>query len=163
MSSTILINTQRSIGWLQVILGGVVIGVGDTIFATMVWFSWDSAGFTKLFQTIAVGLLGKASYDGGTGAALLGVFCHFFIATMFVLAYTLVSLRRPELLRKPFVFGPLYGVLLYLIMNLVVLPLSRVGRFPSLQHIDWIVLSILAHMMFGMVCVYFSRRALRRQ
>ncbi|MEO8460650.1 MAG: hypothetical protein ABI451_08985, partial [Dokdonella sp.] len=146
--------------WLQVILGGVVIGLGDTIFATMVWSSWDSAGFTRLFQTIAVGLLGKASYDGGTGAALVGVLSHFFIATMFVLTYALVSRRNPSLLGKPLVFGPLYGVLLYLIMNFVVLPISRVGRFPSLQHIDWIVLSILAHMVFGVICVYFSRRAL---
>jgi hypothetical protein len=43
-----------------------------------------------------------------------------------------------------------------------VLPLSRVDAHPTLAHPDWIILSILAHMVFGVVCVLFARRALQR-
>ena len=42
------------------------------------------------------------------------------MAAVFVLAAT----RAPELARRPFVWGPLYGVALYLTMNFVVRPLS---------------------------------------
>jgi hypothetical protein len=160
--STISIDTRRSLAWLQVLLGGLVIAIGDTIFASTLWFGWSLQGLVKLFQTIAVGVLGKASHDGGVAAAGLGAGLHLFMATMFVLVYTLVARRMPQLLLKPFVHGPLYGVVLYLVMNFVVLPLSRVDAHPTLAHPDWIILSILAHMVFGVVCVLFARRALQR-
>jgi hypothetical protein len=160
--STISIDTRRSLAWLQVLLGGLVIAIGDTIFASTLWFGWSVQGLVKLFQTIAVGVLGKASHDGGVAAAWLGAGLHLFMATMFVLVYALVARRMPQLLLKPFVHGPLYGVVLYLVMNFVVLPLSRVDAHPTLAHPDWIILSILAHMVFGVVCVLFARRALQR-
>ncbi len=155
------ISTRRSPDWLQVLIGGLIIAVGDMTFATILWFSWSASGLQKLFQTIAVGVLGQASYHGGTAAAVLGAVLHLCMATMFVLAYTLASRRQPALLRKPFVYGPLYGVLLYVVMNFVVMPLSRVDAHPTLKHPDWIILSIIAHMVFGAVCVLFARRALQ--
>ena len=152
---------RPSIAWLQVFYGGLLIAIGDTIFATTLWFSWDAPGFTKLFQTIAVGVLGQASYQDGVQAAWLGAGLHLFMASMFVLAYTLVRRRASELLRKPLVYGALYGVLLYAIMNFVVMPLSLVDAHPTLKHTDWIIYSVFAHMVFGMICALFARRALR--
>lgn len=160
--STILVASRSNIHWMQVFLGGLIIAIGDTIFATTLWFSWDAPGFTKLFQTIAVGVLGQASYQGGVQAAWLGAGLHLFMASMFVLAYTLVSRRAPQLLRKPLAYGALYGVLLYAIMNFMVMPLSRVDAHPTLKHPDWLIYSVLVHMAFGMVCVLFARRALQR-
>lgn len=147
--------------WLQVFWGGLLIAIGDIAFAITVWFSWNAAGLTRVFQSIAVGVLGKSSFDGGVSTAALGAGLHLLMATMFVLAYTLVGQRIPKLLHKPFVYGPLYGVLMYVIMNFVVMPLSRVGASPSFKHLDWIGMSIVAHMVFGTICVLFARRALR--
>ncbi|HEV8695697.1 MAG TPA: hypothetical protein VGQ93_16170 [Lysobacter sp.] len=152
---------KSSTAWSQVLWGGLIVASADIIFATTLWFTWNTAGLIRVFQTIAVGVLGKASFDGGVAAALLGAGLQVFMATMFVVAYTLVSRGAPGLLRKPLVYGPLYGVMLYLIMNFVVMPLSRVGRSPSMEHPDWIFLSVLAHMVFGVICVVFARRALR--
>jgi hypothetical protein len=154
-------DMKRSTDWPQALWGGLIVAGADIAFATTLWFTWDTSGFTRVFQTIAVGVLGKASFDGGVVTALLGAGLQVFMATMFVVAYTLVSRRAPALLSKPWVYGPLYGVLLYVIMNFVVMPLSRVGRSPSMEHPDWIFLSILAHMVFGVICVIFARRALR--
>jgi hypothetical protein len=149
------------IAWPQVALGGLLIALGDAAFATTYWFSWSVAGVTRMFQSIAVGVLGKASYDGGAAAAALGAALHLVMATMFVAAYALVARRRPALLGKPLAYGIAYGVLMYLIMNFVVMPLSRVGRAPSLEHPERLVWVVLAHLMFGVVCVLFARRALR--
>lgn len=157
------LHVQRPVEWLQVVLGGLIVAIGDIAFATSVWFSWDAAGIEKVFQTIAVGVLGKASYDGGIQAALLGASLHVLMATSFVVIYTLAARRSPGLLRRPFVLGLLYGVVLYVVMNFVVMPLSRVGRSPSLAHLDTITLSVIAHMVFGVVCVLFARRALARR
>ncbi|GAA0708538.1 hypothetical protein [Dokdonella soli] len=151
----------RSLDWPQVFLGGLLIALGDMAFAITVWFSWNATGFVQVFQTIAVGVLGKASYEGGVPSAVLGAALHLFMASMFVVIYASVARRVPALLRRPFVLGPAYGVVLYIVMNFVVMPLSRVGRAPSLTHMDTIAYSVVAHMVFGVIAVLFARRALR--
>ncbi len=52
--------------------------------------------------------------------------------------------------------------MLYAIMNFVVMPLLRVGAHPARKHTDWIIYSVLAHIVFGMISVLFARRALQR-
>jgi len=147
--------------WRQVLAGGALVAAGDIVFATTLWFSWTAQGLVSVFQSIAVGVLGRASMEGGLPSAALGAGLHLFMATAFVAAYALVARERPGLLRRPWLLGPLYGVVMYVIMNFIVMPLSRVGRSPSFAHLDWIVLSVMAHMAFGVVCVVFARRALR--
>lgn len=153
-------NAHASLDFRQVLLGGLLIALGDAVFATTLWFSWSGSGLTRLFQTIAVGLLGKASFEGGVAAAVLGAALHLFMASVFVAVYALVARRVPRLLQGPLVYGPLYGIMLYVVMNFVVMPLSRVGASPSFKHPDWIILSVIAHMVFGVICVWFARRAL---
>ena len=145
----------------EVLLGGLIVAIGDIVFATTLWFTWTMAGLVRVFQTIAVGVLGKASYEGGVPAAALGAGLHLFMATTFVVVYTMVGRRVPTLLQRPVVYGTLYGVLLYVIMNFVVMPLSRVDAHPTLKHPDWILFSVIAHMVFGVICVLFARRALQ--
>lgn len=154
-------DAAAPIAWPQVVLGGLLIALGDAAFATTYWFSWDTAGVTRMFQSIAVGVLGKASFDGGTAAAALGAALHLVMATMFVAAYALVARRKPALLGKPLVYGIPYGVLMYVVMNFIVMPLSRVGRAPSLEHPGRLVPVVVAHLVFGVLCVLFARRALR--
>jgi len=159
--STVRIDAQRRIAWPQVLLGGLLVALGDFVFATMLWFAWSVPGVIMLFQTIAVGVLGQASYDGGAAAAWLGAGLHLFMATMFVVVYVFAGRRVPNLLQKPFAYGAAYGVVLYVVMNFVVMPLSRVDASPSFEHPDWIFYSVIAHMLFGVICVLFARRALR--
>ena len=147
--------------WASVVVGGLLVALGDFIFATTLWFSWDVEGLKRCFQTIAMGVLGQASYDGGTQSAVLGAVLHVLMATAFVAIYTLVARRYRSLLERPVILGVLYGVVLYVVMNFVVMPLSRVGRSPSFAHPDWITYAVLAHMLFGVICVLFARRALR--
>lgn len=149
------------IAWPQVALGGLLVALGDAAFATTYWFSWNAPGVTRMFQSIAVGALGQASFDGGSGTAALGAVLHLVMATMFVAAYALVARGKPVLLGKPLAYGIPYGVLMYLIMNFIVMPLSRVGRSPSLEHPERLVPVVIAHLVFGVICVLFARRALR--
>lgn len=149
-----------AIDWRPIAAGGLLVAAGDIAFATSWWFSWDAHGLLTVFQSIAVGVLGQASFGGGLPSALLGAALHLFMATAFVAIYAFVARRVPAILRRPFVRGPLYGSVLYVVMNFVVMPLSRVGRSPSFAHPDSIAVSVVAHMVFGVVCVVFARRAL---
>lgn len=152
---------QRSLDWKQIVYGGLLVALGDALFAIAVWFQWNAQGVTQVFQTIAVGVLGKASYEGGTATALLGAGLHVAMAIAFVAFCTALSFRFPLLVRKPAIAGLVYGVGLYVAMNFVVMPLSRVDASPSFKHLDTMSLSVAAHMVFGVVCTLFARRARR--
>lgn len=145
-------------GWL--VLGGLAVGTLDLLFA---WAFWQSRGVgpARILQSIASGLLGKASYAGGMATAWLGAGLHYFIATMFVLTYYYVSLRHAGLQRRPIACGLLYGVLLYIVMNLAVLPLSAAGM-PKFGNLPWVASSVAMHAVFGVMCALFARRAVRR-
>jgi len=80
-----------------------------------------------VFQTIAGGLLHRAAYDGGLKTALLGMVIHYFIAGSVVTCFYLVTRKLPRLLDRPLIFGPIYGLGVYLVMQLVVLPLAKWG------------------------------------
>ena len=80
-----------------------------------------------VFQTIAGGLFHRATYDGGLRTALIGMVIHYFIAGSVVTFFYLVSRKAPILLDRPWVFGPIYGLGVYLFMQLVVLPAAKWG------------------------------------
>lgn len=144
-------------GWI--VLGGLAIGTLDLLFA---WTFWQSrgVGLAQILQTIASGLLGKSSYRGGMATAWLGAGLHYFIATMFVVVYFLAGRHYPHLRRHPVACGLAYGVLLYLIMNLVVLPLSAAGM-PKFDNLPWVASSVVMHAIFGMICALFAHIARR--
>ncbi len=142
----------------QVFYGGLVIAIADTVFFSTFW---GLRGVTpwQIFQSIASGLLGKASFQGGTPTILLGIALHVFIATMFVLVYTLASRGLPALLRRPFVCGPAYGLLAFTVMTYVVVPLSRVPQSGK-QNLTWTFASIAFNLVVvGLVSAWFARRA----
>lgn len=155
-------SARPSLAWSQVLLGGLIVGAADIAFATTYWFSWTAPGLLEVFQAIAVGALGKASYEGGVASAVLGAGLQWFMASIFVLVYALAGRRMPVLLRRPFAWGAPYGLVLYAVMNFVVMPLSRVGASPSLEHPGRLVPVVVAHLAFGVVCAWFARRAVRR-
>ena len=152
---------RRSIDWKQAVYGGLLIAAADAIFAIALWFEWNTKGLTQMFQTIAVGVLGKSSYEGGTATAVLGAGLHVAMAIAFVVICIALGFRLRLLAEKPVVSGLVYGVGLYVVMNFVVMPLSRVDASPSFKRLDWIGMSLVAHMVFGVVCTLFARRARR--
>jgi len=61
--------------------------------------------------------------------------------------------------KRPLVYGPLYGGLLYGIMNYIVVPLSAAN--PGSRNLVWVVLSIAVHaFLIGAPCAIFARRAM---
>jgi hypothetical protein len=113
----------------------------------------------RILQSVAAGLLGKASFEGGTATAALGLGLHYFIASSMSVTYYLVSRRWPVLRRRPVLLGAAYGLLLYGIMNYIVVPLSAAGHGGPKNPL-WVGLNILVHMLLiGVPIALFARRA----
>jgi hypothetical protein len=109
-----------------ILLGGTVAGVLDILAAFLI--SWPRASPVRVLQYIASGALGPAAFRGGAMTAAAGLAFHFSIAFGAAAAYVAASRRWPLLLTRPVACGIVYGVVVYSVMQLVVLPLSRVTR-----------------------------------
>lgn len=144
-----------------VLAGGLVAGTLDMAYACVFWGIKRAVPVERIFQSVAAGLLGEASFDGGAETATLGLVLHYFIATSMAFAYYVVALRRPVLWQRPLPFGAAYGLLLYAIMNYVVVPLSAAGR--GSKDPLWIALSVAVHVaLIGVPIAIFARLAARR-
>jgi hypothetical protein len=112
-------------------------------------------------QSVASGLLGKATYEGGLATGALGVALHFTMMTCIVLAYYLLSRRLPQIARQPFIWGPLYGVGVFCVMNYVVVPLSAIGH--TFQRTPLLFIGeMFSHVVFvGLTIAWFVSRIRR--
>src|SRR5450755_1478849 len=99
-----------------ILLGGLIAGVLDGLDAVVFYGLSFGVTPTALFQHIASGLLGTGSFRGGWYTTVLGVGLHFTIAIGAAAVYYAASLFLPALFRKPWVYGPTFGILVYLFM-----------------------------------------------
>ena len=138
--------------------GGLLAGALDIIYACVFWAMEADLAPTWIFQSVAAGLLGKAAFEGGAATAALGLLLHFSIACTMALTYFLVARRWTALVRRPVPFGIAYGLLLYVIMNCVVVPLSAAG---SASHDPtWIAMTVAVHaFLIGLPIALFAARA----
>lgn len=116
----------------------------------------------RVFQFIASGAVGVKAFHGGLGAAALGVFFHFVIATGAAAVFYALSRRLPALLRKPLLWGPLYGLAVFFFMRYVVVPLSSTPRQPPAK-VSSLANLIFSHIFFvGIpIALVISREAKR--
>jgi hypothetical protein len=152
-------NPKRPNAWVFVLSGGLVAGALDIVYAWAFWAIKAGTPAYRIFQSVAKGLLGAASYKGGAASAALGIFLHFFIAISMSATYYLVARRWSALHERPLPYGAAYGLLLYGIMNYIVVPLSA-ARGGGSGGTLWVTLSILVHMfLIGVPIALFTSRA----
>ena len=115
-------ESSRSAG-RTILLGTLAIGIIDILWAIGMTLL-EGRDPVRPLQAIAGGLLGPAAFQGGSGTAALGLLLHFCIAFVIMTTYYLASRRFPALARRPWLYGPIYGILVFVVMYQVVLPLS---------------------------------------
>lgn len=115
----------RAIGW-----GGLIGGILD-ISDALVFYGVRGVPPERLLQGIARGLLGVRAMQGGWTTAMLGLALHFLIAFTAAAVYYTASRRLRLLRERPVWSGLLYGILVFLFMNMVVVPLSAIHGSPA--------------------------------
>ena len=151
-------------GLRAVLLGGLTVGILDITEAIIFFGLYVPAPPIRIFQSVAAGLLGReAARAGGLPTAFLGGVLHFTIATIITAIYFVVSRRFPAIVRRPVLYGLLYGVVCYFVMSFVVVPLSAAGAPGHTPHWPaWPVLvnGILGHaLLIGLPAALWVSRA----
>jgi hypothetical protein len=126
-------------------LAGLLAGTLD-ILAAFVVYGLRGARPLGILQSIASGLVGRtAAYGGGAKTAALGLVLHFFIATAAAAVYYAASRKLTVLVTRAVPAGIVYGVAVWLFMNFVVIPLSAIGRWPTINALAAVI--IVVHML----------------
>ena len=123
------ISTDRPALWKVIAGATLLVGILD-ISDAFIFYGIRGMAPTRILQGIASGVLGRTAFGMGSRSALLGLFFHFFIAFLATTAFLLASRKLP-LASHPFLYGSLFGIALYIVMNYVVLPLSKIGMRPT--------------------------------
>ena len=88
-----------------------------------------------LLQSVASGLLGSSAFDAGVPAGVLGLACHFTVAFGAATVYFVAARRFAILTERPLISGTIFGILAFLFMNFVVIPISAFPialKFPPI-------------------------------
>jgi hypothetical protein len=66
----------------------------------------------------------------GAHGALLGLATHFVLMAIMVTVFIVAAARIPALVANPLFWGVIYGLVTYVVMNLIVVPLRWPAAFP---------------------------------
>jgi uncharacterized membrane protein YagU involved in acid resistance len=139
-------------------LGGMMVGLLHLIIQDGLVFSLlNQTPFILVMQYVASGVMGNAAFAGGLAIALLGLIIHFLISFV-VAGVFILSADRISLLRHNVIFGSLlYGVGVFIVLYVVILPLSAAPPVP-LQTMDVIELILEHVLVIGLPLGLFVRR-----
>ncbi len=99
----------------------------------------------ELFQFIASGVFGPKAFSGGIPMAIAGLLFHYFIASCWTVFFFLIMPKFKISSKYKIPVGLLYGIFVWLVMNLVVVPLSNVHKVKF----SW------SHTILGMLYLMF--------
>lgn len=137
---------RRYTAGTAILVGGLIAGTLDILYA--IGFSaWRGTPPMTLLQFVASGLLGQSSFAGGATTAALGLLLHYLMMLIIAAIFFGISRRLTFLVDRPFVWGPVYGFLVYWVMNLVVMELSATPNKWRFIPISFAT-GIVVHMFF---------------
>src|SRR3990170_6483640 len=138
----------RTIAWATLLAGTL------DILSAFIW----SGAVIPVLQTVASGPLGDAIAQGPAGAPL-GLLVHFAIMAVMAAAYVLAAARIPLVNRYWWIAGPLYGVVLWIVMYWIVMPL-RWESYTTPSEALPIVKQLISHcLLTGLPIAWITARS----
>ena len=137
---------------LAVLYGGFVAGSLDVLAAALI--NWVDP--LIILRAIASGLLGRAAFAGGLPVSLLGLVLQWTMSLLIAAIFVLAAQRLAWMCRCWILAGLAYGVVVFVVMEFVVVPLSAAKNphFTALSLLE----NVLAMLLYGLIIAFFARR-----
>ncbi|MHB8405935.1 MAG: hypothetical protein ACYDCJ_10975 [Gammaproteobacteria bacterium] len=148
-------KTQHRVLWIAILWGGIVAGTIDIGAAALI----NGLSPVIILHAIASGLLGKASFNEGAPAAILGLGLQWGMSLIIAGLFVAATRRLPVLTRRWIASGSGYGVVIFLVMNYVVVPLSAAPWNPWKRQfsVEKFIENFLAMILFGLIVALCAR------
>lgn len=115
---------------LLVLKAGLLAGTLDILAAFASFYLKTGKNPALVLKFIASGLFGNKAFSGGADMAIYGLLLHFIIAFLFAAFFFSVMPRLFPAASNKFLTGLGYGVFVWLVMNLLIVPLSNAPKQP---------------------------------
>ena len=106
--------------WVAIVgFGGALADLGV---AALYWSQFQVEAI-RIPQSIAAWIIGRDAFNGGVATALLGMLFYGGLVCAVCALYRAAARHCTPLLRHPFLYGALYGVLAYCVIFWIIAPL----------------------------------------
>jgi hypothetical protein len=113
-----------------ILLSGLLVGTLDILSAFVDVYVSTGRNPLLVLNYIASAVFGPEARTVGADMQLFGLLCHYLIAFIFTILF-FVAYRPLQFYKlSPVVLGILYGLFIWVVMNRLVVPMSRIGRPP---------------------------------
>jgi hypothetical protein len=129
-----------------IVLGGMFIFIAQFLHTWIAAVLIQKNPFMAVWQYIASGALGMAAFEGGIATVLLGVLFHLIISFVIGGVFILGAERIPLLRRNIIVGSLLYGLGVFIVMHMIVTPLSATPPLPA-PTLPWLIEAIIEHIL----------------
>jgi len=137
--------------------GGLTAGILDAADGVVANYFIGGLNPIQVLQFIASGFYGTAAFQKGLSGALVGLVAHFFIAFAFAAIYVGAARFLPLSRRDAAMWGMIYGIAVFIVMNLVVLPHTAVVKSPF--SLPLLLNGVLGHaLLVGLPIALAARR-----
>lgn len=145
---------------MAILVAGLVAGILDGIAAVAAYMLRGGQEPMKVWNFVSSGVFGQDGLNGGTPMAFAGIFFHLCIATIWATIYFFIYPKVSWLSRNWVLSGLLYGIFVWIGMNLVVVPLSNTP--PMAKTVQGVLIGCSILMVFiGLPVSYVASRYFR--
>ncbi|MBA3674247.1 MAG: DUF1440 domain-containing protein [Chitinophagaceae bacterium] len=141
-----------------ILLAGFVAGTLDLLGAILVYaVILKKIAAEKLVRGIASGIFKTRAFSGGPEMVICGIAIHYVIAFAFTVFYFLIFPYIPFFRKQKIIGGLLYGIFIWVIMNMIVLPLVFPNR-PPVTLTSFLQGAPILMIMIGLPLSYFTNK-----
>jgi hypothetical protein len=115
----------------KILQAGLITGTLDILSAFIYYYiKTGKTNFLVIFQFIASGIFGKDAGTGGTAMILAGLILHYAIAFSFTIFFFWLYPKIKVMSKDRILTAVVYGLFVWIVMNLIVVPLSNTVHRP---------------------------------
>lgn len=113
-----------------ILLAGCLVGTLDILSACIDYYIATGKEPSGIFRYIASGIFGKAAFTGNSSMIVAGLLFHYIIAFIFTFFFFWLYARATLNAWNPMLTAFVYGLFIWIVMNLGVVRLSRITSAP---------------------------------
>jgi hypothetical protein len=122
------VNQPKS-AFTAVLTAWLIAGTLDISSALVLYTMRTGKSPVWVLRYIASAAFGKTAYSGSPLMSIAGLLFHYAVAFIFTVLFFILYPKIHALIKNKFVSGMLYGLFVWIVMNLLVVPLTRIPPF----------------------------------
>jgi hypothetical protein len=143
-----------------ILLTGVLVGSLDKLAAFADYYLATGKGPAGVLKYIASAALGVTAFSGNIGIAFLGLLFHYLIAMSFTFYFFWLYRRIKWLSKNMIITAIVYSLFIWMLMNLVIVPLSNAPHKPltEIEPLKALKAIMILIFMIGLPLAYIGHR-----